>query len=139
MTRIDEAAASSAPEAEAAPTDKPRRVRRSANSTARPEVDGLPPEEGAARSRRSPRKAAETAPAEATTEPAGRAPSKLEALLALLAREGGASLAEMIAATGWQGHSVRGALAGAIRKRGHEVISGKGEDGVRRYRTGAGA
>jgi hypothetical protein len=129
MTRIDDAAASRAPETEAAPAQKPRRPRRGAGAAARPEAAGVPPKEGAARSRRSRRKTAETAPAEATTEPAGRASSKLATLLALLAREGGASLAEMIEATGWQGHSVRGALAGAIRKRGHEVISGKGEAG----------
>jgi hypothetical protein len=36
-------------------------------------------------------------------------------------------------ATGWQQHSVRGALAGALKKRGHTINSDK-VDGVRRYR-----
>lgn len=69
------------------------------------------------------------------------APSKLDTLVALLTRPGGASLAEMQAASGWQAHSVRGALAGALRKRGHATSSER-HDGVRRYRigqTGAGA
>ena len=34
-------------------------------------------------------------------------------------------MATMIAATGWQAHSIRGALAGAVRKRGHNVASEK--------------
>lgn len=41
----------------------------------------------------------------------------------------------MVKATGWQQHSVRGALAGAMKKRGHAVISDK-IDGTRRYRIG---
>ncbi|WP_417497453.1 DUF3489 domain-containing protein [Maricaulis sp.] len=36
-------------------------------------------------------------------------------------------------ATGWQAHSVRGALAGALRKKGH-IITSTVDDGVRRYR-----
>jgi hypothetical protein len=40
-----------------------------------------------------------------------RKDSKQALLLALLKRKGGASLEEMIAATGWQAHSVRGAIA----------------------------
>jgi hypothetical protein len=65
--------------------------------------------------------------------------SKLDRLIALVSAPGGASLADLMAATGWQAHSVRGALAGALRKRGHEVASEKGADGVRRYRTGPAA
>ena len=39
----------------------------------------------------------------------------------------------MIAATGWQAHSVRGALAGALKRKGHKVLSEKVE-GERRWR-----
>jgi len=39
-----------------------------------------------------------------------------------------------MAATGWQQHSVRGAMAGALRKRGL-IISSEKTDGVRRYRA----
>ena len=61
--------------------------------------------------------------------------TKLDRLAALLARPGGASIADLMAATDWQAHSVRGALAGALKRRGLRVASGK-VDGVRRYRTG---
>jgi hypothetical protein len=61
--------------------------------------------------------------------------SKLDRLAALLARRKGASIAEMTSATGWQPHSVRGALAGALKRRGLVITSEK-VDGVRRYRSG---
>ena len=37
-----------------------------------------------------------------------------------------------MAATGWQQHSVRGAIAGALKKRGLIITSDK-SDGTRRY------
>ena len=64
-----------------------------------------------------------------TTKPA----SKLDTLEKLLGRKNGASIAEMTKATGWQQHSVRGAMAGAMKKRGHTIASEK-LDGTRRYR-----
>ena len=64
---------------------------------------------------------------------AGKPASKLDALEKLLRRKNGVTIAEMVQATGWQQHSVRGALAGAIKKRGHAVISDK-IDGTRSYR-----
>lgn len=59
--------------------------------------------------------------------------SKLDQLVAQLSDPQGATLAEMVAATGWQAHSVRGAMAGALRKRGHVIASEK-TDSIRRYR-----
>lgn len=61
-----------------------------------------------------------------------KAPSRLDQLQTLLTREGGASIAEMVEATGWQQHSVRGAMAGALKKRGLSITSEK-IDGTRRY------
>jgi hypothetical protein len=66
--------------------------------------------------------------------PTPKAPSLLDQLAALLAREAGASIAEMVEATSWQQHSVRGAMAGALKKRGLIITSDK-TDGVRRYRA----
>lgn len=63
-----------------------------------------------------------------------KAPSKLDQLAKLLARKNGASIAEMMQATGWQQHSVRGALAGSLKKRGLLITSEK-VDGTRRYRA----
>ncbi len=63
-----------------------------------------------------------------------RAGSKGAAVVQLLQREGGTTLAEMEAATGWQTHSVRGFLSGTVRKKlGLELVSSKGCDGVRTY------
>ncbi|MEP3303202.1 MAG: DUF3489 domain-containing protein [Roseibium sp.] len=59
-------------------------------------------------------------------------PSKLDALQKLLLRPNGASIAELMKATGWQQHSVRGAMAGALKKRGLKITSQKVDD-VRRY------
>jgi hypothetical protein len=90
---------------------------------------------------RSPtRKSSNSRPRKAATRPRTppappSATSKLDQLAALLARPDGASIAEMMAATGWQPHSVRGALAGALKRRGLAITSDRIE-GVRRYRTG---
>ena len=59
--------------------------------------------------------------------------SKLELLLAKLGHSGGATIDDLVAATGWQKHSVRGAMAGSLKRKGHQIASTK-TDGVRRYR-----
>ena len=63
-------------------------------------------------------------------------PSKLGRIIDLLGRSNGATLAELCDATGWQAHSIRGALAGVLKKKGHVVTSDK-TCGQRRYRIGA--
>jgi Protein of unknown function (DUF3489) len=60
--------------------------------------------------------------------------TKQDTLLGLLQRPDGATIAELAAAAGWREHSVRGFLAGQIRKIGYTLISQKGESG-RRYRV----
>ena len=75
------------------------------------------------------------APKAAPMAPGG----KLGIVVDLLSRPGGAQIAELMSATGWQAHSVRGAIAGALKKgRGLTVISEKTEAG-RVYRIDAGA
>lgn len=59
--------------------------------------------------------------------------SKLDTLEKLLKRKSGTTITEMTKATEWQNHSVRGAMAGAMKKRGHSIVSEK-IDGTRRYR-----
>jgi Protein of unknown function (DUF3489) len=60
--------------------------------------------------------------------------SKKAKVLALLGRKEGATLAQLMKATGWQAHSVRGFLSGALgKKMGLEVTSAKSEDGERTY------
>ncbi len=58
--------------------------------------------------------------------------------MALLRRTKGASVAEMQKAMGWQEHSVRGFLAGTVKKMpGVILVSEKGNAGPRRYRIEA--
>ena len=74
-------------------------------------------------------------PQQAAAQPVpAKGPSRLDQLEQLLSRDGGASIAEMVEATGWQQHSVRGAMAGSLKKRGLAISSEKIE-GVRRYRA----
>ena len=67
------------------------------------------------------------------TAPKQQGITKLALLVAHLSAPGGATIAELCKATGWQPHSVRGGLAGALRRKGHVIRSGK-EGGLRRYR-----
>jgi hypothetical protein len=60
--------------------------------------------------------------------------SKAAKVLTLLRRPDGASLKELIKATGWLAHSVRGYLSGTVSKRMRlKLVSTKSEDGERRY------
>ena len=70
------------------------------------------------------------------SRPTARKGSKTAKILALLARPDGASLKELKKATGWQAHSVRGFLSGALKKKmGLRVDSTKRDDGERTYRV----
>ena len=64
--------------------------------------------------------------------PAEPCVNKSELVIALLNRTGGATLEEMVAATGWLPRTTRAALTG-LKKKSHQVTSEKA-DGVRRYR-----
>jgi hypothetical protein len=67
-------------------------------------------------------------PAERDPAPAAQPRSnKTTAIIALLSRPDGATLAELIAATGWLPHTTRAALTG-LRKRGHAIERFKRED-----------
>jgi Protein of unknown function (DUF3489) len=63
-----------------------------------------------------------------------RPESKGAKILELISRTKGASLAELMKATSWQAHSVRGFISGTLgTKRGLQVESAKREDGERVY------
>lgn len=76
--------------------------------------------------------------AAATPETATRTPrpgSKLAQVVELLEGEAGATIAEIMAATSWQQHTVRGAFAGSITKKlGRTLSSEKVEGRGRVYR-----
>jgi hypothetical protein len=69
----------------------------------------------------------------APTAGAPKAPSKQQQLAALLVRDEGATLDQMITVTGWLPHTTRAALTG-LKKKGYAISSDK-IDGVRTYRA----
>jgi hypothetical protein len=78
----------------------------------------------------------EVNPAASAPSAAPRAGTKLASVIALLEREGGASIDELTAATGWLPHTARAALT-RLRKRGLVVERAKREDGATVYRIAA--
>ena len=75
------------------------------------------------------KRAAEPAPAR--TKKTG---SKKTDVLALMRRDGGATMAEIIQLTGWQPHTVRGFVSGTlVKKMGLAVDSFRGEGRERTY------
>ena len=108
MDTTDTAAAAkaNAPTSPAKPGKPQRRMARPA-----------PNDAGAATATAAQSPTAQRAPAPATG-------SKTAAVITLLERESGATLAELIAATGWLPHTTRAALTG-LRKKGHVIERSK--------------
>ncbi len=87
---------------------------------------------------------ADVAAAEATwpdtvkeAKPHTRENSKQAQVVAMLKRAEGATIPQVMAATGWQAHTVRGTFAGAFKKKlGLNLISEKVQGGERVYRVG---
>jgi hypothetical protein len=78
------------------------------------------------------KKAAKPAPTKEARAP--RAESKGARIMALIGRAKGATLAEIMTATGWQKHSVRGFISIAGKKQGVKIESSKNEAGDRLYK-----
>ena len=69
------------------------------------------------------------------TAPTIRPGTKLAAIIDAMRHPGGATIVQMMDGTGWQAHTVRGAISGMVRKRlGFEVVTEKSVDGQRAYR-----
>lgn len=86
------------------------------------------------RRRASPSSKTRDQDSEPPSRPGGRQ-TKLQLAIDLISRPEGASLDELVKATGWQRHSTRGALAGALRKKLGSPVIVEIMDGVRRYHT----
>jgi len=72
-----------------------------------------------------------------TAKPRTREHSKQAAVIALLKRPEGATIAQICASTGWQSHTVRGTFAGAFKKKlGLTITSEKASGRDRVYRIG---
>jgi Protein of unknown function (DUF3489) len=82
------------------------------------------------------------APQQGTIDPRGNKKaepgSKQSRVIAMLQSPAGATIAAMMQATGWQQHSVRGFLAGVVRKRLKFKLGSKKVDGTRVYRVATG-
>jgi hypothetical protein len=98
------------------------------------------PKKGNAKSNATSRRTVTSAVANAKTPSKVDAPkleraTKQERVLTLLSQSEGASIEDMMQATDWQQHSVRGFLAGTVKKKlGFSLTSLKPNGGVRRYR-----
>src|SRR5712672_4117912 len=90
----------------------------------------------AARKTRKPKSRARSAPA--SSKPATGPHTKHARIIAMLRTSAGATIASLIAATEWQQHSVRGFLAGVVRKKlGLDLVSEQTDKGrVYRIRDG---
>ena len=81
------------------------------------------------------------APQQGTVDPRGKKAetgSKQSRVIAMLQSPAGATIAAMMQATGWQQHSVRGFLAGVVRKRLKLKLGSKKVNGTRVYRVASG-
>jgi transposase len=78
---------------------------------------------------------ANVAPAKAKGAASKRTGTKQEKLIAMLRRNEGVTVDEVVKALDWQAHTVRGAIAGALKKKlGLKIVSDKVEDRGRVYR-----
>jgi hypothetical protein len=127
-----EPAGGAAAEPNDAPATEPKRRGRPKKATA-PAKEAAAP--AATKTLGRPKKAGVTAAATPAAPRKTRDDTKQAQLIAMLRRKEGATIAQIVAATGWQPHTVRGAFAGALKKKlGLVVTSEKVEGGERVYR-----
>ncbi|MGE5646263.1 MAG: DUF3489 domain-containing protein [Acidobacteriota bacterium] len=111
-------------------TDRKTAVARVWKAIQRLDSPAAPQAASVAPKAKSPRQAAK---AEAGT-PTAREGSKKAIVLELIRRPDGATLKDIMEATGWQAHSVRGFISGTLSKKmGFKVESTKRPDGERAY------
>jgi len=120
----------------AKPEEKPTKSKASKKAKGGAQAAKGAPAKGKASKKATPAKSAPKAKKSAKAkESAGpREGSKTAQVVAMLQRKNGATLPEIMKTTGWQKHTVRGFMAGAMKKAGYEVESFKPEGGERTYR-----
>ena len=95
------------------------------------EADAMEPKRKAAAKRKPAKKATR---AKKAGKPEAARANKKAAVIALMKRAKGATLTEIMKATDWQAHSVRGFISILGRKGGEKIESSKNEAGERVYR-----
>jgi len=97
----------------AEPSEPPQAAQEPATPepAAEPAAEAAPPAKRRAKAKAKPAKAA---PAE---KPTPRAGTKQAQMIELLKRPEGATVEQIAAATGWQHHTIRGAISGALKKK----------------------
>jgi hypothetical protein len=104
-------------------------------ATVTPQKPRVAPSKAEASKNASPAKKAPKSPRNAkTAKPKGPEGSKTAQVIAMLRRRDGATMTEIMQRIGWQRHTVRGFMAGAMKKAGFTVESFKPEGGERTYR-----
>jgi len=73
--------------------------------------------------------------AKRASKPAAREGTAKAMVIAMTSRQGGATLEEIAAETGWQKHTVRGFMSTVPKKAGLTVTSTRREDGTRVYKV----
>ena len=120
-------------------TSEPQRPPSVTSAAAAKTVARAAQSKASAKARSRPGKAsAKAAPAKRTIKRRQTDGSKQDRVIALLRRREGATLAALVKATGWKPHSVRGFLAGTVRKKLKLPLVSEKVDGIRTYRIGAG-
>jgi hypothetical protein len=94
------------------------------------------PGQSRSRSRKGPSEPAAPAPEKNVPAALERTGTKQALVLALLQRQEGASLPELVQATGWLAHTTRAALT-RLRQSGHELLKEKRDTGETAYRVAA--
>ena len=118
----------------AAPAEEAKATKKGTSCARRPRVAPTKGKSGkkAAPAKKAPKGAKAAKPAKKEAGP--REGSKAAKVLDLLKRPDGTTLKELMKATGWQPHSVRGYLSGTVGKKlGLKVESTKAENAERSY------
>jgi hypothetical protein len=126
-TIIEETATAPAPAAE----EQPKASKKAARAPRRAPVA---PAKGKSGKKATPAKKPHKGAKKAKAAKPVREGSKTDRILELLKRPGGVTAKELMKATNWLPHSIRGFLSGTVgNKMGLVVTSTKGEDGERTY------
>jgi hypothetical protein len=114
VERDDEGRTTTPPEADTAPTSADAGTVVEAPRPAAEAASAAPPAKRKAKSKAKAPKSGKAAPAEKRTPRTG---TKQALMIEMLRRPEGVTVEQIAAATGWQHHTIRGAISGALKKK----------------------